>query len=215
MIVKLNTNLVPIFSGTYETMWEVSETDDDGNEVMVEYEFRDLMKSIVEAYNDRRDDIVRDLEIKWIKSIKFTGSNSPREYNFSTDQLEFTANIDKRGMIAYLNSLAGDKEFEKWLYENFTSRDGFWSYTPNTYQGISNAIRDQNDEHDQALGVLIQWAGTIANGEGIEDMICEDWRCNGYRGLDYQIAPDNLEFNQTHTEEEIKEARQAVKDSNE
>jgi len=63
MKVKLNTNLVPMFSGTYETLWEVIETDDNGKELPVDYDRKEFMRSIIMAYNEHTKDIVEFLAI--------------------------------------------------------------------------------------------------------------------------------------------------------
>ena len=65
--IELNTNLIPIFSGTYENIWEVRETSDNGEELPVDYNHGDLMASIVSEYQDHAKWIVKELNIPWIK----------------------------------------------------------------------------------------------------------------------------------------------------
>ena len=189
MTVKLNTNLVPIFSGTYNTPWEVEAHNDNGDELYCEYDFSEFMTSIQEAYEAKSLDIVRDLELDWIKAIKFTGHNSPREYNFSTDTLDFELEIDQVGLLKAVTDLSTDIKFEKWLAENFTDRDGFWSWTPNSYTGIFEAIYGETDKYHQALGAVIQWLAKDAlEGDWyntIEGTVHEYWQGNGYMGLNY------------------------------
>ncbi|MDO8611149.1 MAG: hypothetical protein Q7R95_11540, partial [bacterium] len=112
MQIKLNTNLVPIFSGTYETFWEVNECDDNGNEVDINYNHQDLMKSIAGVYQENADYILSELKCPFIKKLTFDGTfYSPREYNFSTDQLDFTIEVNKTQLIKTLNSLENDDYF--------------------------------------------------------------------------------------------------------
>jgi hypothetical protein len=189
MNIKLNTNLVPMFTGTYESIWELMDYDDDGNELELDYNHKDLMNGIVDQYNSNSDYIIRELNIPWIKSIKFTGHWSPREYNFNTDQLDFTLSIDKEGMIKSLKSLKNDSKFESWLRDNFTSYDGFWSSTPNNYTDLYNElVSEVGSEYDQSLGALITYLAGKKSLEDIEYMVHDDWQGNGYGGLNYKIV---------------------------
>jgi hypothetical protein len=187
MIAKLNTNLIPIFNGTYETEWEVEEWDDQGEEVPVDYNQQDLMKSIAGVYHDNEKQILEALAVPFIKSIHFTGgTHSPREYNFSTDTLDFDLNINKKGMLEALAKLAGNEEFEKWLHECFTSYDGFMSFTPNNYKELSEEIRGEHNEFDQALSAMIRFLAGDDSKKINMDMY-EEWSGNGYNGLDYKL----------------------------
>ena len=154
--IELNTNLIPIFSGTYESIWEVRETDDNGNELPVDYKHEELMQSIVSEYQDHAKWIVKELNIPWIKSIEFTGGfGSPREYNFSTDVLDFTININVAGMLRDLVKLGTSEEFKKYLKDHFSSRDGFMSFTPDNYQELFAEIHGELKYFDQSIGALI------------------------------------------------------------
>lgn len=193
--IDLNTGLIfNLFSGTYENQWDVSETEDNGDELEVEYNFKDLMKSIVHVYQDHADEIVEALDIPWITSIKFDGFFNPREYNFMTDQLEFKAEIDENAMIHALEGLKNNKEFSDFLIEHYRSRDGFWSYTPDNYSELYEQITTEGREYIQAVSALINFLSGIKDDEymqGIEGTIWESWQGNGYGGLDYQIVTNH------------------------
>jgi len=192
--LELNTNLLPIFSGTYNTGWGVTEYDDYGDELPVEYNHEDLMISIVNIYRQHEDKIINLLGIDWIKSIKFTNTwFSPREYNFKTDQLDLKLEIDKSGMLSALGGLINSFDFNKWLNENFSSRDGFMSFTPNNYKELLDQITSEGESYDQSISALIQYLGKF---EDIEQDILEDWLGNGYGGLDYEIEEDEKEDNE-------------------
>ena len=193
MQVKLNTNLVPLFSGTYESIWEVLEVADDGEELEVDYDLKDLLSSIASVYQENAEYIKSELGASFIKSIRFDGGfNSPREYNFATDTLDFTLEINKAELIRVLKSLEGDQDFEKFLKDNYSSYDGFWSWTPNNYVDIRAEIWGEHEKFDQALGALITYLAkdniTSEGGTSIESMVFEDWQGNGYGGLDYKIV---------------------------
>lgn len=186
MNIKLNTGMVRFFSGTYGTDWEVSETDDEGNELVVDYTMADLMKSIQSVYQDRAESIVKDWNIDWIKKIKLTGTYSPREYNFKTDELDFTLTIDKRGFMEAVRELEHNEEFAKFLHDNYASRDGFISFTPDNYKEMWEEITTNGDHSDQAIASVINFF-TKDKNEDIEIWAYEEWSCNGYGGLDYTV----------------------------
>jgi hypothetical protein len=116
----------------------------------------------------------------------------PREYNFKTDVLDFDLEVDKRALGKVVAELFGNVEFNTWLHDNFASRSGFWSYTPDNYPDLAVSIVHHGDDQDQAMGALVQWlcrGSRDQNGEleKSEYMAYETWSCNGYMGLDYWI----------------------------
>ncbi len=190
MKLLLNTNLIPMFNGTYETEWEITEYNEEGTEeVDVDYDFQDFMKSIAEAYHGHEEQILKSLKAPFVKSIHFTGNTfSPREYNFSTDQLDFEVEINRAGLLRELKKLEDNAEFQEFLHEHFTSYDGFMSFTPNNYSDLAHEIKSQGDEEYQAISALIRFLA----GEGLKDIngdVWEDWQGNGYEGLDYTTKP--------------------------
>ncbi len=202
MKYELNTNLVPLFSGTYETWWDVSETDDEGEELEVEYDQQELMKSIAQVYAKKEKYILSEFNCPFLRSIHFTGKTfSPREYNFKTDELDFVADVNESKLRETLAGLKDNKDFATFLHDNYTSYDGFWSFTPNNYAGIVEALTKPTDEHglqqqtchhDQALSAVITYLAKNNikqhGGVSIEEMLHEDWEGNGYSGLDYKIV---------------------------
>lgn len=194
MTIELNTNLLQIFSGTYESMWEVFEYDDNGEELDINYTMPDLMRSIVEAYSDRSLDMVRDFDLSFIKSIVFPGGfSSPREYNFSTDTLDFTLEVDSEAMIAALDALDDSAEFAKYLRDNFSSRDGFWSWTPDNFAELRESIVNDGEHYSQSVGALLSYLIGEETLNDIEESVHDHWSSNGYMGLDYSIE-DNAEI---------------------
>jgi hypothetical protein len=196
MIVKLNTGMVNgLFSGTYESIWEPTEYNEEGTEeVEIEYDQKDLMKSIVGVYQQNEKYIVSELSVPFIKSIHFNGTfSSPREYNFSTDVLDFTLNIDKKALYKTLDSLKSDTSFALFLDEHYRSCDGFISFTPNNYVDIIDNIINEGQEHNQAIAAVINYLSKnteMHGGCSIEEMMQDDWQSNGYNGLDYEVVKE-------------------------
>lgn len=199
MKVKMNTGLIPIFSGTYGTQWEVTEYDEDGQDLEVEYKFSEFMGGIARAYDADSPQILRDLRYyaPFITGITFPGTYySPSEYNFSTDVLDFVLDVKSKMLRTKLLELKGLKEFADFLSENFRSRDGFISFTPHTYDGIYDSIINHRtgkyDAFEQAFAALVTFLCGDELRE-IEDHVYNYWQGNGYGGLNYTTVEPELE----------------------
>ena len=193
MKLLVNTNLIPIFKGTYNTFWEICEYEDDGEEIEIDYDFNDFMKSIVETYKDNEENILEALGVDFIRSVKISETYfTPREYNFKTDQLDFVLDINKSGLLRALKKLENNKDFEQYLKDNFSSYDGFWSFTPNNYKELYKEITTEGDEYCQSISALI-WYLAKDSKKDIELEIYEEWSGNGYGGLDYKLVVDKDE----------------------
>lgn len=158
--VMLNSNLVKIFSGAYETIWsyaideELEQEELDANKDLSEsnyYSMSDILAKYQGAIGSS------DFGLDFIVDVNFTGFYSPKYYNYSTDTIDFILDIDEPKMFDALDNLKGNKEFELFLYENFTSCDGFWSNTPNNYDDLVYQIKTGGDEYDQSVGALISF----------------------------------------------------------
>jgi hypothetical protein len=206
MKIELNTDLVDIFSGTYYTVWtdsldNLTEEDENGNELdgYCDYSHDDLMKSIVEAYAKHETEIVQSLNVDFLKRVKFTDSTSPQFYNFTTDRLNFTATINKRLLMKKLDELKNDISFNDFLHERYSSRDGFWSFTPNNYKELRETIENSGDHFEQAIGAVITYLAQDVLSDSdeyydrIESTIHEYWQGNGYCGLDYRFVEEDVE----------------------
>ena len=146
MQVKLNTDLVPFFSGTYNTIFDLSHKYDDYDD---EINHNDYMDRILETYKEI--DIFKNID--FVKKVEFIGWYSPKFYNYSNDQLDFTIDIDKRELFKTLNSL-DNKEFKDFLKENYSSYSGFISFTSNNYDELyDKAI--MGDE--QSIGAILTY----------------------------------------------------------
>ena len=158
--VVLNSNLVNIFSGRYETFWEFPIDDEQEQD-----EIEQGLDLSMDNYLTMDDILAKyqgaigssDFGLDFIVDINFTGFYSPKYYNYSTDTIDFILDIDEPKMFDALDNLKDNKEFELFLYENFTSRDGFWSHTPNKYDDLVYQIKTGGDEYEQSVGALISF----------------------------------------------------------
>lgn len=198
MKAKLNTSLVSgarIFTGIYESIWDVIEYDDDGNELYVEYNSEDLMRSILDRYQSSEDYILSELndysEFK-TKSIKFTDFYIPRYFNYGDAGLDFEIEFSKKDLITTANKLLRDAKFKQFLADNYTSRDGFISQTPNNLVDWYDEITTTHN-FERALSAMLNYLWMNDNEDfynSIEGTMHEDWSGNGYNGLDYKIIKD-------------------------
>lgn len=190
--IKLHTRLFPIFTGTYENIWEITDIDDDNNELEIEYDFKDFLKGIANAYQDEQKGLMWHFAntAPFVKDIRFTGTfESPREYNFSTDTLDFELDIDEVELHKKIRQLVDDQKFREFLHENYSSRDGFISFTPNNYLDLANEILDNGERFDQSIGALLQYLFGEEKMREIEMEVYESWQGNGYGGTDYKSIP--------------------------
>jgi hypothetical protein len=146
--LEVSTNLIPIFSvGMYETNLDprylleaqLEELDQDMAE-----EFWNLFSN--KAYTEHIFSLAKEfLEEKLISQfkalpfpitkVKAQEINSPREYNFATDELYFdliVPNSFETFIRRWIKANEDNEEFTKFLSESYTSCDGFMSFTPNT-----------------------------------------------------------------------------------
>lgn len=187
---SMNSDLIPLFSGTYETIWNAHEYDDNGYEFELDYTTKDLMKSITEAYQENTIAILNDLrgKVDFIENIEFLGTYySPRQYNFSTDVIDFTLTINWAKLLKTLHKLKKDKLFHKFLKDNFSSYDGFISFTPDNFDDLETEILNDLQESEQSIGAIIQYLTSNDFLHEIEMNIWDYWSGNGYCGLDYKI----------------------------
>jgi hypothetical protein len=131
------TNQSPeLFAGFYDSVLhnydleaEIAEykADDSG----MEYEIADwsgYQNSIAENCAEWLFNHLPNHDI--IKAMKYKELWSPMYYNFETDKLTLDCDIDLDGLKNYCLQANRD-DFSKYLFENWSSRDGFVSFVEN------------------------------------------------------------------------------------
>lgn len=77
---------------------------------------------------------------------------SPKYYNFDTDNIELIVNFDK---FKLLDEIKKDvNAFDSFLKENYSSYDGFCSFTANNFD---EWYIDYKDEKETAIGALLTY----------------------------------------------------------
>lgn len=125
-----------LFAGFYESVFnnsdfinEIAEYKADGTDTQYDIvNWTDYTKSIAENCTSWLFDNLPNHDI--IKAMDYKELTSPRYYNFSTDRLTIDCDIDLDALKKYC--LQDNREaFGKYLYDNWTSYDGFISFVPN------------------------------------------------------------------------------------
>lgn len=141
-----------IYHGTYETLEgemlgyvKPSDRKDAENEIAGIY--IDMLESVLS------DALPSDVDDSF--ELSYTGMYHPRFYNFETDSIEFTFEYDN-SLKSYLAKYAEDnkEDFDWFLHDNFTSRDGFYSFTPNNYV---EWLEGYNENNTQCVSALLTY----------------------------------------------------------
>lgn len=89
-----------------------------------------------------------------LQIFDFTDIWSPREYNFYTNKLSFSVKFNLAKLKKYcFNTCKAD--FEKYLCENWTSYNGFVSFTPNTIEKFKSALSGR--KRDDCIQVMLEF----------------------------------------------------------
>lgn len=123
MLVSLNTNICPIVIpdtyGATDWTWEVSEEM-----------WEDFKKLLVDKAKGAITYALDDLGIPYTKII-MGGFHSPKQYNFSTDWIEFELEMPDDYVATIKANVRNDEDgFFRFAKKNFGSYDGFISFYP-------------------------------------------------------------------------------------
>lgn len=152
---------LPIFPGFYQTIFEADEEAyiEDGKSV-ADYEWNyakyhvDMAKEVTEEIQRQ---IPLQLGIHGV-TIIFEALQSPKEYNFSTDNVNVTFKLTHGAVKDFNNYLLNNLEtFIAYLKEHYTSRAGFASFYSTDYTAWFNEyLRDKN-KLENCFGSVLQF----------------------------------------------------------
>ncbi|TXG81893.1 MAG: hypothetical protein E6R13_05730 [Spirochaetes bacterium] len=129
-----------------------------------------ILNSYVEEVNDRWDN-----ELPLISNYKFVKVHMPREYNFYSDEIEFSCDLNTEGLMNYVKNNMSN--FEKFLEDKFKSRSGFssfYTYCPRTWLLGHEYISDS----EMSTGSkLIYWSSLLEFYITNEDINNNFWDC--------------------------------------
>lgn len=167
MKANLNTNLFPIINvGMYyscispENVFDSYNINDDFENDFSEYNADQFWDNFdFDKYKTKIQELAADFLMYEIddengNEIKIEAGElySPKYYNFDTDNIELIVEFDK---VKILNNVFKDvKTFDTFLKDNYSSYDGFCSFTANN---LEDWYIDYKDEKETAVGALLTY----------------------------------------------------------
>lgn len=172
--IKLNTGVCPLLDvGMYNSIIAPSETyENDCNELemngyrdLVElfwnnFDFNKYVDTVVmpacEEVKSEMLDGLKNLGLG-IESIKLIGIDSPRYYNYRSDQLDFDIEVgdDFQARLVHKLKSLDQEVFNAYLSYEFSSRSGFISFVANNTREFYEEI--EADIESPEVGVAISY----------------------------------------------------------
>lgn len=125
-------------------IWEYFDND--------RYE-QDLAIDFVEGLNNliySENTILKDI------SFEYESLAKPRFYNYENDKINGYVNLPLDMVIEYMNNNA--EEFQQYLKDNYSSRDGFTSFVPTNLDDFRKELKsDLSKDVDRDLGILVEF----------------------------------------------------------
>ena len=90
-----------------------------------------------------------------LKIGKYCGMKSPKEYNFTTDKIQFSVDVNLNRLKEYCWKTCRE-EFDKYLSKYWSDRDGFWSFIPNNVAKFEWNYKHGKDK-DNLIDIMIEW----------------------------------------------------------
>lgn len=181
MNIKTFETVLPVFTGFYGTIWEDClyssqlereiENLEEGEEkasLEMELEGIDCEKDMEETAKRIFDAFVSCDEFKkvFIKGWEFQKLNSQKFYNFSNDQIYCKVTVDMDGMGKWYEEERKSKDFAKFLNENFTSYDGFFSNFSNDPES-----EDWQEINEKNMHFILDYLYRDTEGEETSEMV--------------------------------------------
>jgi hypothetical protein len=203
--LELSTNLLPLINvGTYDgQICDVNNfiddytINDDYKEGNINYDSetywdnfdnKKYKTKLFQLSNEYLIDNIKqqliDLNIG-ILDIQCINIHSPQYYNFSTDTLNFNLSVTddfNNTLINLINNLDSKDtdSLSNFLKDNFTSYDGFMSFTDNNIPDLINSI---NDFEDREISAFLTWypkCKDIINTDNWCEFLYESIQCYDY-----------------------------------
>lgn len=135
---------------SYFDPWEAIADEDVGEDSEIDH-----VAYVADVANYCAEVLTKEAD-KILLEVTCTGSHSPREYNFSTDEAELLIRLNSARLGRYIDAHLA--EFNEYLRETFTSYDGFWSYVPNNWRDFKRQLRAGGAiESDRNWAVMLGW----------------------------------------------------------
>lgn len=147
-----------IFQGFYESNLYNTDSEYYARQYLgKDYELQDF-KGFCNKVAKKAGDLLHEQVVgddSLIQRIDFVELDSPEFYNYRTDRLVLSVDVDTDGLEEYCFEEHAEK-FAKYLEENFTSYDGFHSFISNTIGGFKEQYVEE-DKTGRCLGIMIEF----------------------------------------------------------
>lgn len=139
-VIELNTGILPIISvGMYENEYLYSfDIEDTGS----------LDECVKEAGKEVLENALENIFTNPV--VTATGVYHPKQYNFETDELEFTLEYDSEEYAKLKSDALDNEEFEAFLADNYSSHSGFISFLANNLMEF-----EEQDDWKQFVQVVM------------------------------------------------------------
>jgi len=176
---NMNTNILPVADfGTYSGgltyamddvfVWDciiVEALNPDAEE------YEEIMQLIAEKYNGIDDffKLVLECAPETIQSafdeyeipVQIIPDSCkwdrPQFYNYRDDCIDFDMIIDTDWVESQFGKLSNDPEFEKFIKDNYSSRDGFISFMPNTIYEYEEILSSKGDDYWKIISAIVTY----------------------------------------------------------
>lgn len=170
-----------VFEGFYESMLFNSDTLYDYNKELPKgYEWDIDFEGYKEEVSQEYTSLLQD-ELYWNNRIKveYKGLDSPHYYNFTTDKIILSVNVDLRWLNAYCFKRQKEK-FDAYLNKNWSDRSGFWSFIPNSLMKFKNEYKNCSKyRKEELIQIMLEFYF-------LQEVDFESLRLNLYESL-YEI----------------------------
>ncbi len=203
MTTKKIETVLPLFTGFYESMhsdkitnWieyemdnfqydqkrtekEIEKEQERLEKIDDKIDYQKVFSDYAEIYlGEFKNYFKTELKDFGILNITFDKLYQPRQYNFETDEIYCTFEINEKQYTKKAKELLDNPEVQKYIKEKFSSRSGFISFHSSESEKWKNDLLDQ-----RKISVLTELYLRLENGEILED----------YPHLDDSIY-DEIEF---------------------
>ena len=156
----ISSNLFPCVNvGMYWTILSPTEKEENLQDCCDTFEYvtidmKEYESQIVGAAKGFISENVLPIMKKYgLENILVEEIHSPKEYNFTDDCLYFTVEMSpdwRSKMHDYLNDFRKESKFQKYIEEHWYSRDGFWSWMPQSFDEI-----EQMNDKERCVGAYL------------------------------------------------------------
>lgn len=128
---------------------------------------KDCCKSFVDAFYDMSPDFV--------KGAEFAEMSSPKYYNFETDKVYANVEFEDDWKEKILSFMDVNKDWlTERIREDWSDRDGFWSFLDNRFQYWYEMFQEENDDDVDTRYISTMIAYILLKGnEEIRWDLCE------------------------------------------